>query len=286
MTSSTTDVRITYRRMIEGDLPAAHRLSQEVSWPHRLDDWRFVYRLGTGFVAECDDKVIGTGLCWAFGSDHGSLGMVIVSPAGQGKGIGGQLMRLLQEELGDRSIQLIATPAGQPLYERCGFVAVGAVHQHQGSVVAPEIVIPPAGERVRPLVASDSPELARLAARAAGMPRATVFHDLMNDAEGVVIDKCGELAGFAIFRRFGRGYAIGPVVAADAESAKALIAHWVGVSSGSFVRIDVHESSGLSPWLADMGLPKVDTAISMVRGEPARAERGIRQFAILNQALG
>jgi hypothetical protein len=108
----------------------------------------------------------------------------------------------------------------------------------------------------------------------------------MNNAEGVVIDKCGELTGFAIFRRFGRGYAIGPVVAADAECAKALIAHWIGVSSGSFVRIDVHESSGLSPWLADMGLPKVDTVVTMVRGEPAHATGGIRQFAILNQALG
>lgn len=285
MTTPSTELQIEYRRMMEGDLPAAHALSQAVRWPHRLEDWQFVHRLGTGFVAECEGKVVGTALCWAFGRDHGSLGMVIVSPDAQGKGIGRELMDRVLQELGGRSTLLNATPAGQPLYERLGFVATGHVHQHQGTVFEPGMAVPPAGERIRPIGASDGPKLARLASRALGMPRATVLDALRKAADGVVIDSGGEPVGFAFQRRFGRGYAIGPVVAPDAERARALIGHWLGVRAGAFVRIDVHESSGLSPWLAELGLEHVDTVITMVRGESPHADEGVRQFAILNQAL-
>jgi len=286
MTTPSTEPQIEYRRMGEGDLPAAHALSQAVRWPHRLEDWQFVLRLGTGFVAERDGAAVGTALCWAYGSDYGSLGMVIVSPDVQGKGIGRELMTRVLQELGERSTLLYATAAGQPLYERLGFVAVGQVHQHQGTVFQLGTAVPPAGERIRPIGASDGPKLVRLASRALGMPRATVLDALRKVADGVVIDSGGEPAGFAFCRRFGRGYAIGPVVAPDAERARALIAHWVGVRAGAFVRIDVHESSGLSPWLADIGLDRVDSAITMVRGQPAHADQGVRQLAIINQALG
>ncbi|HRP98481.1 MAG TPA: GNAT family N-acetyltransferase [Rhodocyclaceae bacterium] len=286
MRTPSTELRIEYRRMAAGDLPAAHALSQAVRWPHRLEDWQFVHRLGSGFVAEWDSRIVGTAMCWAYGGEHGSLGMVIVSPDAQGQGIGRELMNRVLAELGERSTLLIATPAGQPLYERLGFAAIGQVLQHQGTVFQIGTAAPPAGERIRPIGASDGHKLARLASRALGMPRATVLEELRKVADGVVIDSAGEPVGFAFCRRFGRGYAIGPVVAPDAERAKALIAHWIGVRAGSFVRIDVHESGGLSPWLADMGLDRVDSGITMVRGELPHVDEGVRQFAIINQALG
>ena len=44
---------LIYRPFAETDLPAAHRLSEAVKWPHRLDDWRFALQLGGGaFVGE------------------------------------------------------------------------------------------------------------------------------------------------------------------------------------------------------------------------------------------
>ncbi len=285
MTTPSTELNLEYRRMVEADLPAVHALSQAVRWPHRLEDWQFVHRLGTGFVAECAGKILGTASCWAYGGEHGSLGMVIVSPDAQGKGIGRELMTRVLRELGERSTMLIATLAGQPLYESLGFVAIGRIHQHQGTVFQLGTAVPPSGERIRPVGASDGPKLARLASRALGMPRATVLDALRKVGDCVVLDSGGEPVGFAFCRRFGRGYAIGPVVAPDTERAKALIAHWIGVRAGSFVRIDVHESGGLSPWLAEMGLDRVDSGITMVRGEPSHVDEGVRQFAIINQAL-
>ena len=35
----------TYRAMTRADLPAAHRLSAQLNWPHRLEDWALLHRL-------------------------------------------------------------------------------------------------------------------------------------------------------------------------------------------------------------------------------------------------
>ncbi len=211
MTIQTTNTAITYRRMNENDLSAALALSQAVRWPHRLEDWQFTLRLGSGFVAEEGGAVIGTGLYWKQGDRHGSLGMIIVSPEHQGKGIGRELMNLVLEELGKRCTLLIATPAGQPLYERLGFAATGAIHQHQGMMAAVAPVTLAAGESIRLAEPGDIAKIIELANRATGMSRDELLKQLLSMAEGVVLERNGELAGFSIMRRFGRGHAIGPV---------------------------------------------------------------------------
>ncbi len=285
MTTQTTDTAITYRRMNENDLPTAHALSQAVRWPHRLEDWQFVLRLGTGFVAEKGGAVIGTGLCWKQGDRHASLGTIIVSPDHQGKGIGRELMTLILEELGDRCTRLIATPAGQPLYERLGFVATGTIHQHQGTMAAVDPVALSAEESIRLAEPGDIAKIIELANRATGMSRDEVLKQLVSVAEGAVLECNGELAGFSMMRRFGRGHAIGPLVAADSERAKALIAHWSSAYAGSFVRVDVTGTSGLGTWLTEAGLVQVDTGVAMARNGVPSQDEAVKQFAIITQAL-
>jgi predicted N-acetyltransferase YhbS len=275
-----------YRRMNEHDLEAAHRLSQALRWPHRLQDWQMIHRLGMGYVAQAGDAVVATIMCWSHGAEFASIGMVIVGPEWQGQGIGKRLMAMAMEELGKRTILLSATMSGQPLYQRLGFTPSGAISQHQGSVFRSKLMALPQGERIRPLGARDGAKLAALGARAAGMPRATVLATLMEVAECVVIDRYDEIIGCAMLRRFGLGYAIGPVIAPDIERAKALISHWTGTYAGAFVRIDVPASSGLGPWLDEQGLLQVDTVTTMVRGEAPLTDATMRQFAIINQALG
>lgn len=286
MTIQTTDTAITYRRMTENDLPAAHALSQAVRWPHRLEDWQFVLRLGTGFVAEEGGAVNGTGLCWKQGDRHASLGMIIVSPEHQGKGIGRELMNLVLEELGDRCTLLYATPAGQPLYERLGFAATGIIHQCQGTMAAIPPVALAAGESIRLAEPRDIANIVALANQATGMSRDEVLKQLLSVAECAVLERNGDLAGFSIMRRFGRGHAIGPVVAPDSECAKALIAHWSSAYAGSFVRVDVTGTSTLGAWLEEAGLVPVDTAVAMARNGVPPQNQTVKQFAIVNQALG
>jgi predicted N-acetyltransferase YhbS len=286
MTNQMRNAGITYRRMTESDLPSAHGLTQALRWAHRLEDWQFLLRVGTGFVAEESGKLIGTGLCWKFGITHASLGLIIVSPERQGKGIGRELMNLVLEELGDRCILLNATPAGQPLYEKLGFVPTGTVDQHQGTMQQTSPIALAAGERIRPVAAGDLKVLAELATRALGMPREEMMAQVLNLAEGVLIEKDGEPLGFSMIRRFGRGHMIGPVVAPDTERAKALIAHWAEAYAGSFVRVDATGASGLTAWLESLGLPLIEPGVAMVRGLVPASDGTVKQYAVLNQAIG
>jgi len=281
-----TTTGVSYRRMNADDLPSAHGLTQVLRWAHRLEDWQFLLRLGTGFVAQDNGTVIGTGLCWKFGSAHSSLGSIIVSPEQQGKGIGRELMNLVLRELGERSILLCATPAGQPLYEKLGFVPTGTIVQHQGTMQQTAPIALAAGERIRPVAAGDLQALAALATRALSMPRGEVMAQLLNVAEGVLIEKNGEAVGFSTMRRFGRGHAIGPVVAPDTERAKALIAHWAQAYAGSFVRVDVTGDSGLSAWVEGLGLALIEPGVSMARGQAPASDGTVKQYAVVNQAVG
>jgi hypothetical protein len=109
---------------------------------------------------------------------------------------------------------------------------------------------------------------------------------LLNVAEGVLIEKNGEAVGFATIRRFGRGHVIGPVVAPDAERAKALIAHWAQAYAGSFVRVDVTGESGLSAWVESLGLALIEPGVSMARGQAPASDGTVKQYAVVNQAIG
>ncbi|AMH43740.1 MULTISPECIES: GNAT family N-acetyltransferase [Burkholderiaceae] len=284
--------QVAYRPFTDEDIAAAHALTVELKWPHRAEDWQFVAQAGAGFVAIEAGEVVGTALYWTYGDDRASLGMVIVSPARQGLGIGRKLMESVLEALEGRVTFLHATLAGQPLYEKLGFRAVGTLDQHQGTAFQPPLMALPSGERLRPLGTNDTARLIDLASRACGLDRTQTLPALLANADGIGLDRDGELIGFSLFRRFGRGFAIGPVVApgSDPVRAKALISHWLSLNEGVFIRIDTPAECGLTEWLDGLGLPRVDSVMKMVLNAPAATGRDnpdddCRQFAIINQAM-
>jgi len=291
MPKNPTDDGVRLRAMTAADLPRAHALSDELRWPHRLADWEQAFAHARGIVAERDGEIVGSALCWPWGAHHATVGLVIVRPACQGQRIGQRLMSAVLEEVKDRVVLLHATAEGRGLYERLGFARTGELRQHQGiAAPAPLVALPPLS-RLRPAGTSDADELKRLDAQARGMPRDALIDELLSSAEAcVVLDHDGQARGFAMLRRFGRGHAIGPVVAPDAEGAKALIAHLVGLNAGHFTRIDIDVDSGLAEWLEGLGLARVDAPTVMLRGAPAAtaaaAAQAPRLFAIVTQAIG
>ena len=76
--------------------------------------------------------VIGTAVWWAYGETYASAGMIIVAKAVQGRGYGDRLMDALLAAAHPRTIVLNSTAEGLALYERRGFVTIGAIHQYQG----------------------------------------------------------------------------------------------------------------------------------------------------------
>ena len=287
MTATKDTLAISYRAMTETDIDTAYELSQAVKWPHRIDDWKIVHNLGTGFVAELDGRPIGTVLCWDHGENYSSLGMVIVSPDKQGNGIGRKLMNQILDEIGEqKNVLLFATPSGQPLYESFGFSASGNVYQHQAIVEKTTAIEANATEGLRKMTQGDYTTIAKLAETSCGLARTTTLNEVLKSASGVVVETQGEITGFALIRKFGRGYAIGPVIATSQEQAKILIQSLIDTHVNEFVRIDIPQSSELSPWLEEIGLPQVDTVVEMVRGKIPLRDTQMRQFALISQALG
>lgn len=285
--ASPADDGVLIRPMTEDDLPNAQALSAELRWPHRLTDWEHVFGLAEGLVAERDGKLIATALRCRWGAHGATVGLIIVTPACQGRRIGHRLLTALLDGLDGHSVLLQATTEGRGLYERLGFVRTGEIRQHQGVAQPAPLIALPDGWRLRPVGQNEAQALHKLDADARGMPRPQLIDSLLAQAEAcVVLDHDGTQQGFAILRRFGRGHVIGPVVAPDAESAKALIAHLAGTNAGRFTRIDIDFDSGLAEWLESFGLLRVDAATTMVRGAPLRHPEGApRLFAIVTQAL-
>jgi GNAT superfamily N-acetyltransferase len=277
--------RFELKAMSEKDCGLAAALSQEVGWPHRAEDWRFLLALGKGLVAWRNGHIAGTALWWRYGG-QARIGMVIVDPKLHRSGIGRTLVQAALVEIDEPTVILNSTLAGEALYRSLGFSPIGSIVQHQGSSTSiPPVPLRP-GERIRPLGRQDAPVLAALDAQAMGADRAPVIEALIEAGEAVVLDDGGKTVGFAFCRRFGRGQLIGPVIARDSAAARALIAYWLGLNAGQFVRVDVTGESGLSHWLDEVGLSRVPAVETMLRGLRPPEPHGCQVFAVASHALG
>jgi predicted N-acetyltransferase YhbS len=282
----TEPVETRLRLATPEDRDACHRLSQAVGWPHRPQDWDFTLALGRGFVAYRQDEIVGIGLCWAFGPDQATLGTIIVAPEQQGQGIGKLLMDGLIAATKGRSLTLVATAKGAPLYAKYGFVAIDEVRQHQGGwpdLAAPELR---PGEIMRPAMAADLPVLTQLDQEATGLPRGPVLEALLQRGHAILYERDGVPCGFGFLREHGAGWLIGPVAAANDTAACALISALLAGHRGDFVRIDVPARTGLGAWLSERGLPFVALATVMARGTAPAPSGPAHRFALVNQALG
>lgn len=279
---------MTLRPMTAGDLAAMHALAQLMSWPHRAEDCAQMLALGTGIVAiDEEERTVGVGLRWAFGRDVGTVGMVLVAPERQGKGIGRALMNALIADSGPRALMLNATAEGLPLYEKLGFVTTGLVRQHQGRL-AEERDLPAApAVAVRRAVPADHAALCALDAAAFGADRSVLIGGLLAGGEAWLVEGGGRSVGFAVLRAFGRGTIIGPVVAANEDDAIALVAAAAKAAPPGVLRADVQaEADRLAAWLTAAGLPAIDTVTVMQRGSWPAKSGGPQRFGLALQAWG
>jgi len=265
-------------------LQGALTLSQEMSWPYRLEDWAVALELGQGFVLQnSTGELIATAAWWAYGEDHASAGMIIVAKAAQGRGHGARLMDALLAAAHPRTITLNSTAEGLALYERRGFVRIGVIQQHQG--VPHERHQAPPASLVRATVPSDAEAVARLDMQATGWARRPMLDRLIQLGDADVLMRDGEARGYAISRLFGRGHVIGPVVAQNTADARVLIEAALARLGPVFVRVDTAATSQLGDWLESIGLRQVGDATTMVKGTRIPPAGPARMFALANQSF-
>ena len=279
------------RPLLATDVPAAQALTASFGWPHRRRDWAMMLGLGEGVAVPHattlgGERLAGTAVCWRFGADWATMGLIGVDAALQGQGVGRRMMGALMHRLAGRSLALHATRAGLPLYTALGFEPTGTTLQHQGAVTQPGLLPLPEDARLRPAGPADLPALAALDRVAGGADRTALLAALLALPGGVVLDGPDGALGFALTRGFGHGQLIGPVIAGDEAGARAMIAHLLGQRIGQFVRVDVPRESGLAAWLPGLGLEAAGSVIRMVRGRDAAPARQVRVFALASQAWG
>jgi len=265
-------------------LAGATRLSRQANWPHRIEDWQLALALSTGIVAVDANAttVLGTVLMTPYKRDVATINMVLVDEAARGRGLGRKLMEAVIALAGSRALRLIATREGLALYHKLGFRETGTIVQHQGQV---RRVAPPT--HVRPPEAREISEIIELDRSASGADREDLLRVLAKVGRLAVLVDGFRIAGFAAVRAFGRGEVIGPVVAANADDATALLAYFMAEREGKFVRVDTAETPQLGSWLTDKGLVRVDEGVAMQRPViPRSSGAPLTTFALASQAFG
>lgn len=264
-------------------LDGAVALSRAESWPHRPGDWAMVQQLSAGVaVVDGDGRVTGTTFMTPFGDDYATINMVIVDKSMRGLGMGRKLMERAFELAGKRPLRLIATKEGLPLYEKLGFVATGSIRQHQGQVAA---VDRPHG--IEDMQAGDIDAVRALDRQAYAADRTALLDALLERGQFAVLRKGGKVDAWAVIRPFGRGEVIGPIIAPDLETARALIAYFASSREGAFLRVDTGSETGLAPWLSEIRLAHAGGGVTMRR--PLTEDAGqprLKAYALASQALG
>ncbi|MEU9096610.1 GNAT family N-acetyltransferase [Streptomyces sp. NPDC048361] len=274
------------RRLTIEDLVACADLSEDRGWPREERKWGLLLSAGTGYGVDAPD---GKGLLTAcvvtsYGTGLAAIGMVLVARRFARQGVGRRLMQDVLRELRGTPLTLHATPYGRPLYEELGFETVGRAEMVSGhfraSGPAPTVA-------TRPATADDLPAILRLDAEVFGEDRTHMIARLpaFSDQLRVAEDSAG-LTGFAAAWPNMSTQVVGPLIARDTETAKALVAS-LAAGTDRPLRTDVdvrHEE--LLAWLKASGVESIAFNAVMASGIAALPGDWTRRFAPLTVAAG
>ena len=236
------------------------------NWGDRRLNLAFVTRheQARPFVAEMDGEMIGTGVA----SLHGSvawIGTVWVRGDWRRRGLGRELTRVTidaAEAAGCRTLLLVATDAGRPLYEGLGFELQTWYHILEARGLDGEEADP----SVRAYRTADLASVVVLDAAATGEDRARVLADFATPETARVLERGdGTIGGFMVRAPWGGA----ATIASRIEDAEVLL-HSRRVASGTarHVRAGLVGANGTGlARLAAAGWTEAWRAPRLVRGD-------------------
>lgn len=253
--------------MRPADLEPATQAILRDDWGDRRAWFEFTLSQDTchPIVAELDDRIVGTGVGVRSGR-AGWIGTIWVAAELRGHGLGRALTDAVISSLHDggvRTLLLVSTEAGRPLYERMGF----EVQTWYQILEAPGTTGLPRDPHVRPFEAADLAAMTRLDREATGEDRASILRRFASPTTTrVVTADDGGLGGFVIRAPWGGGATIAPEVG---DAMRILDARRAAAGPPGRVRVGLlrENEAGLAR-LAAEGLQPIWSAPRMIRGEP------------------
>jgi GNAT superfamily N-acetyltransferase len=217
---------LSVRAMAMADIPAGLRLCRASGWNQTARDWQtFLTAAPHGaVVAEEHGMVIGSVATMPYGP-FTWISMVLVDPKARGKGVGTLLLdRGLRLVPDGSTARLDATPAGEAIYRKLGFVGEYRLARwFRDQPHSPRSV---SGGSARPFEPTDWPGVRELDLRAFGASRANLLERLVDDAPEYawVLDRNGGgIRGFLLGRHGHVREHLGPLIADAHESARVLL---------------------------------------------------------------
>ena len=241
-------------------------------WGERTLFFRFVTAAPgcRPIVAEIDGEIVGTGVGTVNGP-VGWVGTIFVAPDRRGHGLGMALTRTVVDTLdsaGCRTLVLVATEQGRPMYERIGFTVQTAYRTVEAPGLAADgATDEPAAGRVRPFAASDLDAIAHLDRTATGEDRRHLLEAFATpESARCLVRPDGTLGGFVVRAPWGGGATVAP----DPDDAVAILeARLRGVGPDRRVRAGVlTENAAGHQRLSELGWTDAWSAPRLVRGAP------------------
>ncbi|MGW8883322.1 GNAT family N-acetyltransferase [Streptomyces sp. NPDC055749] len=288
-----TLAELPIRRLTRGDLVPCADLCEDRGWPRDEHRWGLLLSAGTGYgIDDPDGKGLAAScVVTSYGPRLAAIGMVLVAGRYARQGVARRLMRYVIESAGESPLALYATPQGEPLYEQLGFTLAGRADRLGGHFRPPSE--DPDGSPVagtvttRPATADDLQGILRLDADTFGADRTHVIARLPAFSDRLrVAEEGGELIGYAALWPSGNVHALGPLIARDTATAKALVAS-LAATTDRPLRADIDaRHQELVDWLHERGLEKGAGTAVMTYGSPELPGDWTRRFAPLTVAMG
>nr|WP_202431958.1 GNAT family N-acetyltransferase [Streptomyces sp. SID7804] len=277
------------RRLTLRDLTACADLSEDRGWPREEHKWSLLLAAGKGYgIDDPDGGLVAACVVTEYGLHDrpalAAVGMVLVAERHARRGVGRRLMRHIVSAAGTTPLTLHATSYGRPLYEELGFKVTGRAEMLRGHFVptgAPERVA------TRAATAEDLPTLLRLDEEVFGADRTHMITRLPAFADRLrVAEEGGRLIGYAAAWPNMDTHVVGPLIARDTDTAKALVASLaVGTDRPLRTDIDVRHEELLG-WAKEHGLASVAFNSVMTYGITELPGDWTRRFAPLTVAAG
>ncbi|MFD0304605.1 GNAT family N-acetyltransferase [Streptomyces sp. NPDC127119] len=277
------------RRLTPRDLSACADLSENRNWPREEHKWGLLLAASTGYgIDDPGGGLVAACVVTAYGPreqpDLTAIGMVLVAERYARQGIGRRFMRHVVAELGTTPVTLHATPYGRPLYEELGFKTIGRAEMVRGrfNPVGPEPEV-----ATRAATAEDLVTILRLDEEVFGTDRTHMITRLPAFSDQLrVAEEDGRIIGYAAAWPNMDSHVVGPLIARDTETAKALIASLASRTDRPLrTDIDVRHEELLA-WVKERGLASLSFNAVMTYGIGELPGDWTRRFAPLTVAAG
>lgn len=277
------------RRLTPRDLTACADLSEDRGWPREEHKWGFLLTAGKGYgIDDPAGGLVSACVVTEYGPrdrpDLAAIGMVLVAERHARQGIGRRLMQHVISAMGATPLTLHATPYGRPLYEELGFKATGRAEMLLGTF-RPGTSEPAVATRAA--TAEDLSAILRLDEEVFGADRTHIITRLPAFLDQLrVAEENGRIIGYAGAWPNMATQVVGPLIARDTKTAKALIASLAAYTDRPLrTDIDVRQEELLT-WAKEHGLASVTFNSVMTSGLSELPGDWSRRFAPLTVAAG